>query len=154
MSFRACLFALLMCGFCSGVYADPCDEVWNGPEVNAEALDTCKKLAEDGNVDAQFRYGLWLIQLPGKYENAPEGIKWLRKSAQNGKQMAQLAMAKFLSSEDFDETLIDYVEAYAWYAVLDHEVAMTELSSRMQKPDLERARKLAREYIEEYKREK
>jgi len=131
---------------------DPCDEVW-ATSVNLQALDSWQ-LAEKGDVSAQLQYGLWLFRLPKEYQNRTEGMKWIRKSAENGNLMARIGLAKFLSSDDVDKDLVNYMEAYAWYAVLNDEISMKKISLKLKPDELEQAKKLSKEYIDKYRNNK
>ena len=133
------------------VLADSCDEVWNGPDVNADALRNCKILAEKGNVNAQLEYGLLLLRLPDKYKDLSQGIFWIRKSAQNGNEYAQVSVAHILSNDKYENKLLNYTEAYTWFAVLNDDVSMKVLATKMNKQELELSKKLAREYVQKYK---
>jgi TPR repeat protein len=135
------------------LFADSCDEVWtsaSGPDL--KALEECHKLAESGNAHNELSYGLWLFgRLPPEYQNKAEGIKWIRKSAEHGNQVARVGLAMFLSADD--ESLKDfrnYIEAYAWYAVLNDEKSMKRIAEKLTPEELKKAKTLAKKYIEKY----
>jgi hypothetical protein len=128
-----------------------CDEVWNSPEINVQALKACKKLAESGDASAQFQYGAWLLRLPEEYANKSDGIAWIRQSAQNRNIYAQVLLAKSGTIVDFDKDLVSVVEAYAWYAVLNDDVAMKRLSETMKEEEILKAQQLAQEYVKKYR---
>jgi len=81
-------------------------------------------------------------------------MKWIRKSAENGNLMARIGLAKFLSSDDVDKDLVNYMEAYAWYAVLNDEISMKKISLKLKPDELEQAKKLSKEYIDKYRNNK
>jgi len=151
MKLKIILFCLFFFSTNSMVMADVCDDVWIGPNVNTEALNNCKILAEQGSSGAQLEYGLLLLRLPEKYKNLSEGIHWIRKSAQSGNEYAQVGLATFLSNEKFEKNLINYPEAYAWFAVLNDNVSMKVLSTKMNKQELELSKKFAQEYVQKYR---
>ena len=128
-----------------------CDDVWV-TSFDLQALQRCKSQAEAGDVKAQFQYGLWLIRVPEKYRNISEGINWLRISAKNGHRLAAVTLGVFLSHEELDPTLVDYVEAYAWFAVANETEAMQRLSGKLTETELARAKLLAKEYVTKYQR--
>jgi len=144
-----CLLVFLF--YCSLAFADPCEEVWNSPEVNLQALASCKELAESGNASAQLQYGLWLLRLPEEYANRPEGISWIRQSAQSGNVYGQVFLVKSGSVADFDKNLVSTIEAYAWSAVLNDAVQMKKLSEVMNEDELLKAQQLAQEYVKKYR---
>jgi TPR repeat protein len=157
MKTRHLLLLFLMLVFPMELLADPCKEVWvssSGPDL--QALDRCRQLAETGDAYYQLKYGLWLFGgLPDEYQNRPEGMMWMRRSAENGNLIARVGMAKYLSTEEFGKDFIDYVEAYAWYAVLNNEKAMKNIADRkLTAAELEQAKKLANEYVEKYGQER
>ena len=135
------------------LFADSCDEVWtsaSGPDL--KALEECHKLAESGDAHSELSYGLWLFaRLPSEYRNQTEGIKWIRRSAEHGNQIARVGLATFLSADD--ESLKDfrnYIEAYAWFAVLNDEKSMKRIAVKLTPEELKKAEKLAKKYIKKY----
>ncbi len=137
--------------------AGPCADVWeseSGPDL--KALEECRQLAESGDAHSELSYGLWLFaRLPPEYRNQAEGIKWIRKSAEHGNLIARVGLAMFLSADD--ESVKDfrnYIEAYAWYAVLNDELSMRRVAEKLNIEELKKAKALAKIYIEKYGIEK
>jgi len=154
MKYKIILLCALFIAFSNYALANPCYEVWNGPDVNADALSNCKILAEKGNVDAQLEYGLLLLRLPDKYKDLSQGILWVRRSAESGNKYAQVGMAHILSNDKYENILLNYAEAYAWFAVLDDEASMKNVTAKMNKQEIELSMKLAQEYVKKYKQNK
>ena len=79
---------------------------WNGNGVEMDpltAIELYRRAAEMGYIEAQYAYGkMYLVSLqeimaPREAAKA-EGVKWLRKAADQGHEKAQLALAKCYSS--------------------------------------------------------
>ena len=74
---------------------------WNGDGVGHDpfvAVELYRRAAEMGYVDAQYAYGMAYLELlkeimPRAAAKA-EGVKWLRKAADQGHEKAQLELAK------------------------------------------------------------
>jgi hypothetical protein len=113
------VLALLLLAATTDLFANPCDEVVvpRQPARDLVALAECQQLAESGDAHSELQYGLLLIGglLPDEYRNKPEGIRWIRKSAEKGNYMARVAMGGLLSRtwEDSINEFLDYIEAYA-----------------------------------------
>ncbi|MEJ2405504.1 MAG: hypothetical protein P8171_14620 [Candidatus Thiodiazotropha sp.] len=130
--------------------AQVCDDVWI-KEFNPQALEKCKQVAESGNVEAQFEYGLWLVRAPSEYKNIPKAIIWLKMSAQNKHYLSQVALGKFLSGEiESDQLPINPVESYAWYMTANEVKAANRIKAKMSYKDKKKAEELAASYIEKY----
>ena len=127
-----------------------CAEIWID-KVNISALEDCRIKAESGDKDAQFEYGLWLIRLPEEYQNIPEAIKWIKKSAINKHHVAQVAMGKFLSGEmESDQFPINLLESYAWYLTANEFKASDRIKAKMKPEEVKKADNLAEQYIIKY----
>jgi len=140
---------LFYCCFSIYTFAS-CDDVWI-EKVNIRALEDCRVKAESGDKDAQFDYGLLLIRLPEDYQNIPEAIKWIQKSAINKHYLSQVALGKFLSGEmKSDQFPINLPESYAWYLTANEFKASDRIKAKMKPEEVKKAEKLAGEYITKY----
>lgn len=124
------------------------------PQDPAEALKWYHKAAEDGHIFAQFNLGSMYQKGICITQDYPEAFKWYRMAAEQGVTDAQYNLGIMYFSGD--GIPIDVVQAYAWVdiaATRGNERARNSLSiieSEMTTDQLEEARKLAKEFSEEY----
>ena len=92
---------------------------WNGNDAEKDltAVELYRRAAEMGYADAQYAYGMAYLELlkeimPRAAAKA-EGVKWLRKAADQGHEKAQLAIARcYLMGEGVKQ---DSAEAFKIY---------------------------------------
>lgn len=76
-----------------------------------KGIDYIRKAAENGNPMAQDALGQALITGTGVRQNIPDGMSWLRKSAQGGYARGMWDYANALLSTDYDTALFWFAEA-------------------------------------------
>jgi hypothetical protein len=83
------------------------------PPDDVEDVSRCRKAAEQGNADAQYRLGNMFFTGKGVDEDNEEAIKWYRKAAGQGQADAQYQLGEiYYWGQCVDE---DYHEAAKWY---------------------------------------
>ena len=100
--------------------------------------DTIKTLAEQGQVDAQYRFGRILFQGVGVVQDYKAAFYWLEKAAGQGHAEAQLALGNMYYSGAGIKS--DIERAYLWFTLaaaqgLDNAVARRELVAKQLTPD-------------------
>ena len=92
---------LLLIGFAGGSYGQP-------------DFEETKRLAEQGDADAQYNLGLMYFRGDGASQNYAEAVRWYRLAAEQGGAGAQfsLGLMYFSGSEGVPK---DDVEAVKWY---------------------------------------
>lgn len=108
-------------------------------DLSPIALERLKNLAEKGDVEAQFDYGLALT----RQKSWDEGKKWIRKSADNGVGVAWYWLARHTNVDD--DNLADYyIRAAklgydrAWYPAFEQTLFRAE-----DRADVVKAKKIA-----------
>ena len=81
---------------------------WFNEGKNDLALKGYRARDEAGDADAQYTMGSEYV-----ITDRPQAFKWFRKSAEQGNQFAQVALAYFF--EWGDQVPMDKVEAAKWY---------------------------------------
>ncbi len=114
------------------------------------AMELFHLAAEQGNAYAQTNLGLHYSQGLGVRQNFPRAHKWFEKAARQDNFLAQNALGLFyLHGRNMEK---DYVLAYKWFylsAQKGFDQAQENkrwTASRLSQEDLDRARKLAREF--------
>lgn len=80
--------------------------------------ETWRKAAEQGDAIQQFNFGMtYLNRLNPKESDPIEGMKWLRKAAEQGYAPAQNNIGNFLMRGWYKEIKQDYEEAYFWHSL-------------------------------------
>jgi len=77
-----------------------------------EAAEVCKKMADKGEMNAQFSMAVMYYQGNGVMADAGQAQKWMRKAALKGHNQAQYNLGLMIANGQGSE--IDLVEAYAW----------------------------------------
>ena len=72
-----------------------------------------KKLAEQGDANAQCGLGLMYLQGNGVSQDYAEAVKWYRKAAEQGNAKAQLKLALMYNLYEHHSGM-DYAEAAKW----------------------------------------
>ena len=62
-----------------------------------EAVSSFREAAEQGNVTAQYKLGIYIMEGYGVPADEPEGVRWIRTAAENGNINAQIKMGVFCS---------------------------------------------------------
>ncbi|MCC7037074.1 MAG: DUF4844 domain-containing protein [Alphaproteobacteria bacterium] len=86
----------------------------NWLSINVDALI---KTAELGDVTQQFNLGMMYMDGRNVARDPAEGMKWLRKAAQQGNASAQNNIGNFLMRNWHKEIPQDYAEAYFWHSL-------------------------------------
>ncbi|MEW8342227.1 MAG: hypothetical protein AB2708_20460 [Candidatus Thiodiazotropha taylori] len=137
------------------ITVDPCEDLnekYLEPIVEIELIDKCKNTASSGDADAQFEYGLFLLRAQKNYKNIEKGLYWLEESAKNGHKLSQIGIAGLLSRKETGLKL-DLVKSYAWFAVAGEKYGMARVANMMEKHQLTQGKALAKQYLEQYRRE-
>lgn len=80
--------------------------------------ETWRKAAEQGDAIQQFNFGMtYLDRLNPKESDPIEGMKWLRKAAEQGYAPAQNNIGNFLMRGWYKEIKQNYEEAYFWHSL-------------------------------------
>ncbi len=88
-----------------------------GSDQNADAnmsddVRQCRLAAEQGDVTAQLKYGIWLARGDGVAMNQTEAVKWYHKAAEQGNSDAQYILSRCYGLGDGIN--IDVTEAVRW----------------------------------------
>tara|TARA_B110000914_G_C15067684_1_gene266982 strand:+ start:166 stop:492 length:327 start_codon:yes stop_codon:yes gene_type:complete len=79
-------------------------------------FEDMKRLAEQGEADAQFDLGLMYDNGRGVPENNAEAVKWYRLSAEQGNEFAQLNLG--LMYDSGDGVPENSLTSYVWMSVI------------------------------------
>ena len=82
-----------------------------------EAAEVCQKMAEKGEINAQFSMAVMYYQGNGVMADAGQAQKWMRKAAMKGHNQAQYNLGLMIANGQGSET--NLVEAYAWLKLSD-----------------------------------
>ncbi|EDA5768578.1 sel1 repeat family protein [Salmonella enterica subsp. enterica] len=125
------------------------------PKDQAKAVVWYQKAAKFGSPEAKTDLALLYFKGQGGLEhNDKKGMELLIQAAQQGEREAQNNLAIIYSKGDV--SFRDYAKSYAWYSVafangkLSAKEQQSEISRKMNADELERANKLAHEYILKY----
>jgi hypothetical protein len=120
-----------------------------------QAAQWFRKSAEQGIAPAQLNLGMMLLAGQGVAVNEQEGASWVRRAAEQGLEGAQYSLGGLY--KDGRGVAKDAVEAYAWYdtsGANGYKEAYKErdaLATSMDAAAVEKARKLAAEYLGKYR---
>jgi hypothetical protein len=100
--------------------------------------DTIKTLAEQGQVDEQYHFGMTLFKGVGVVQDYKAAFYWLEKAAGQGHAKAQLALGDMYFSGSGIKS--DIERAYLWFTLaaaqgLDNAVVKRELVAKRLTPD-------------------
>ena len=139
------VYFVVLLNFCSTLIAEEfCDKAyWDASLVIEE--EKCRNIAELGNDDAQFGYGLILLSGHNRASNPIEAFEWFNKSAKQGNHLAQTILGRMLSDSRFGVPL-NLPNAYAWWAVSKNTKSANELWLRMTFEQQEEAKELEKKY--------
>jgi len=152
-----------------GTYYDPVDEYvrglrWYDRGKYDYALKSWRPLAEAGDCDAQFMYGLLYFQGAGITQNFSEALIWWQKAANQGQPKAQFALGDiYYQGMDVAfpcykcEVEIDFIEAYKWYKLAERAAVyegekeylkkiIPKIRSKMTQEKIKKADKLIEEW--------
>ena len=116
------------------------------------ALREFRPLAQQGNVEAQFRLGVMYEYAKGPLWNPIEAVNWYRQAAEGGHPKAQAHLG--ILYRDGHVVPRNNVEAYAWFdnaaaqGNKNAERARDELAESLAPDVVARAKNLARKYRE------
>ena len=117
------------------------------------ALRGFKSLAEQGNVDAQFKLGRMYKGGNGVIQDGREAAKWYRLAAEQGNAEAQGELG-LLYFQGWVDLKADYVLSYMWFNILasngDESAGRIRdnIARQMTPEQIAEAQKRTREYIE------
>ena len=109
------LILILCLGLSQIVYADEWDDAetaFNQGDY-VTAFQGLKKLAEQGDANAQLNLGVMYDNGLGVTQDYKEAVKWYSKAAEQGHASAQNTMGV---AYDYGQGVIqNYIQAHAWY---------------------------------------
>ena len=82
-------------------------------EEYAEAIESFREAAEDGNADAQFNLGLMYLKGEGVDEDYAQALEWFTKSAEQGNVRAETNLARMYAQGK--GVAPDYGTAVSWF---------------------------------------
>ncbi len=106
-----------------------CDSDWKVRDSNIRAVDTCRKAAVDGYVDAQLVLGILIDTGRGNPKDNVEAAFWVRKAADQGQSEAQWNLGYMY--ERGEGVPKDGAQAKNWYrkaAANGHQTAQFSLA--------------------------
>ena len=74
-----------------------CDRGGSYYYERSQRAEACREAAEQGDAEAQLKYGLMLVSGPRDKRDIQGAVKWIRASAENGRRDAQLLLGGILS---------------------------------------------------------
>jgi uncharacterized protein len=122
------------------------------PDDVATAIRDLKPLADEGDLEAQFKLGSLYYQGRGVPQDYSEAVKWLRKSAEQGQVFAQTTLGTIYAEGVQGVIEKDYPQALMWFifAAAQGDLEAMEfrdsLALRMTPAQITEAQKLAREF--------
>ena len=119
---------------------------------SSDDFESIRKLAEQGDSDAQFKLGCCYYYRQGVPKNYKEAVKWYRRSAEQGNGDAQLSLGiSYFKGEGIAR---DYVLAYMWFNLSlaeDNKAEAKEildaLEPIMTREQIGKAQQLSREWL-------
>ncbi|ODB84251.1 hypothetical protein A3195_08235 [Candidatus Thiodiazotropha endoloripes] len=145
---RFVYFVVLLIFFSPLFAEDFCDKAyWDASLIIKQ--EKCRKIAEQGNDEAQFGYGLILLGGHDRVSKPNEAFEWFIKSAKQGNHLAQTILGRMLSDSRFGVPL-NLPEAYAWWAVSKNIKSANELWLRLTPEQQEKAKELEKIYASTY----
>ena len=115
-------------------------------------VDNYRKLAEQGDANAQCSLGLCYAKGEGVEKDFKEAVKWYRKSAEQGHVYARNNLG--VCYDHGNGVIQDKVKAYAWFAVASANGAenaktnINNLENEMTLAQIDEALKLAKKYLD------
>jgi hypothetical protein len=128
---------------------DDCHKAYSDWSDTA-ASRRCERMAESGDADAQFGYGLIL------WSGSPSGVdrhaalEWLRRSAEQGHWLAQESLGGMLQMAELESTLQNRAEAFAWLVTAGDTKGATRLRTKLSATEARDADHLAMEFVAKY----
>ena len=117
-------------------------------------FDAVKKVAEQGDVYAQFKLGVMFANGYDVPEDDAEAVRWYLKAAEQGHAFAQASLGlMYAMGQGVPE---DYIQAYAWFSLAaaqggeNAKDAKEYLTGIMTRAEITEAQKLSRKYWETY----
>ena len=86
---------------------------WTGPQDSLQAANWYKRAAERGHVDAQYNLGFMYLLGEGIQADPGEGLRWLRRSAEQGDEQSMRLLADVYRDGNYSVSP-DAVEAKLW----------------------------------------
>jgi TPR repeat protein len=126
------------------------------PKDDAKALTWFRKAAEQGHPDAQLLVGSMYAEGLGVPVDNAKAVTWFRKAAEQGHPDAQSNLG-FMYYQGHGVPR-DYVQAHKWFNLAAFKGDTTALTNRdlivkvMTPADISKAQKLAREWMEAFKK--
>ena len=148
---RAIVVASLL-GLVSAAQADTsCSDAYWSATNPASAAD-CRRLAETGDPESEFGYGLLLWSGHDRVNQPKEAVVWLRRAAMHGHVLARVSLGRFLTDPEAPSEVRDLPEGYAWWVVGGESDAASKLRSRLNASELATGEHLAIEFALKYGR--
>jgi hypothetical protein len=153
------LILILCIGLFQIVYADEFDDAWAAYDKGdyVTAFKGIKRLAEQGDADAQYNLGVMYYNGHGVAQDYKEVVKWYSKGAKQGKAKAQYDLGvMYYYGQGVTQ---DFVHAQAWVnlaASQGNDLARENrdiISKKMTPQQIAEAQSLAREWAAKYNKE-
>lgn len=122
------------------------------PQDHAQGFEECRRRAQQGEREAQFRLGMMYGLGLGTAQSYPEALAWYRRAAEQGEPRAQNNLGWMYGTGRGVPQ--DFAHAYAWYSIAaagGEDAARRNrdlLAAQMGAAQLEGAQKLAGELFE------
>lgn len=123
------------------------------PQDHLEAVSWYRRAAETGDAKAQFNLAIMYFNGEGVVRNYRQAATWLRKAADQGHTKAQNSLGTMASTGR--GVLTDVVEAHKWFTLASESgdksatYALRRLVRRMTPDQIDRARRMARKWLDE-----
>lgn len=114
------ILGLIVAGVAIPVRADAFDDAFNAysAEDFGAARTMLKRLAQDGDIRAQYLLGRIYSEGEGVSKDDAEGAKWYRLAADRGDIVSQLALGTmYVNGRGVKRNLI---QAYSWFTIVSH----------------------------------
>ena len=124
------------------------------PKDDTKAVRWYRMAAEQGHAEAQHYLGTMYFFGEGVPKNATEAVRWFRQAAKRGYVKSQYNLG--LIYYEGEGIPIDNVQAYVWFSMAANQGLKLSkrkkaaVAKRMTRIQIAEARKLYREYLENY----
>jgi TPR repeat protein len=123
---------------------------------HAEALKWYRLAADQGYADAQYNLGVLYKDGHGEPQDYAEALKWFSLAANQGDPVAQNGLGfMYANGKGVPQ---DFVLAHMWWSLAstrgneDAAVGRDQIAARMAFTDVEKAQRLAREWLEKHQK--
>jgi TPR repeat protein len=146
---RAITIALVLCVAPVAQAGSACSDAYAGA-ADPATPEQCRRLAESGDPDSEFGYGLLLWSGHGRTSQPKEAVLWLRRAAKHGHLLARVALGRFLTDPEAPPEVRNLSEGYAWWVVAGETDAASSLKRRLTPSQLAAGEQLAKQFAGEH----